>query len=417
MAKKSKSLAIENEDNNKKLIGYRGRWYDVSNFTDYHPGGKVIEKFVGHDATCVIDSMHKHNVLEKRTPVGCYSLSLGNFDRCMNDLEHKFRTEGYYDNSFRWYVRKSITTLLIIVLVFCLVVSGAADENIFCVILTGVFLALFWQQSGMLMHDFMHTQFFQHRLWDEKVGVFFGTVCFGISARWWKDKHIIHHAFTNTVEPEENFVDPQAMEALWAQNVLLFPFHTASWQAFFVKIQHFIFVPITVGLGRIGIIVDSFREEKRLDVWAALLAHWFWVVLLLSYFTSWQKIVFVYWCGCIGEGILHVQLLLNHYSKRFYTMSEKRNEEYYRSMIDCNLNITCPWWMDWLHGGLNFHHEHHSFPRLPRDRLREASVHIKQICSKNNVHYDECCFTVAFCRTIYNLSIVSDKFRKMLKND
>lgn len=56
----------EKESGRKKLIGYRGRWYDITNFIEHHPGGEVIEKFVGQDATCVIDSMHKFNVLDKR---------------------------------------------------------------------------------------------------------------------------------------------------------------------------------------------------------------------------------------------------------------------------------------------------------------------------------------------------------------
>ena len=57
---------------------------------------------------------------------------------------------------------------------------------------------------------------------DERLGVFFGTFCFGISARWWKDEHVIHHALTNTVDYKNNFVDPQAYEEAWVQNEKLF---------------------------------------------------------------------------------------------------------------------------------------------------------------------------------------------------
>ena len=87
-------------------------------------------------------------------------------------------------------------------------------------------------------------------------------------------------------------------------------------------------------------------------------------------------------------------------------------QEYYRTMIDCNLNITCPWWLDWFHGGLNFHHEHHSFPRLPRNKLREASGFIKEICQRHNVLYDECGFFVALRRVLVNLCYLSHKFQK-----
>ena len=55
-------------DREKKLIGYRGHWYDVATFIPHHPGGEVIEKFVGQDATCVIESIHKYDVMKRRRP-------------------------------------------------------------------------------------------------------------------------------------------------------------------------------------------------------------------------------------------------------------------------------------------------------------------------------------------------------------
>jgi len=79
-------------------------------------------------------------------------------------------------------------------------------------------------------------------------------------------------------------------------------------------------------------------------------------------------------------------------------------------MIECNLNIVGPWWMDWFHGGLNFHHEHHCFPRLPRNRLREASKLIQEICARHNVHYDQCGFFTALGRTLRNLYLVRNRF-------
>ena len=73
---------------------------------------------------------------------------------------------------------------------------------------------------------------------DEKLGVFYGTFCFGISARWWKDEHIIHHALTNTVDHGNNFVDPQANEELWVQNEKLFYFPMNSIKEFCVGVSN-----------------------------------------------------------------------------------------------------------------------------------------------------------------------------------
>lgn len=49
---------------------------------------------------------------------------------------------------------------------------------------------------------------------DRWVGVFFGSLCLGISAHWWRDEHFIHHAFTNTVKDGES-VDIQMQEEVW----------------------------------------------------------------------------------------------------------------------------------------------------------------------------------------------------------
>lgn len=56
------------DGDDRLLVGYRGKWYDVTHFLDKHPGGDVIRHFVGRDATHVMDSMHKFNVVEHRRP-------------------------------------------------------------------------------------------------------------------------------------------------------------------------------------------------------------------------------------------------------------------------------------------------------------------------------------------------------------
>uniref|UniRef100_H2Z7S6 Fatty acid desaturase domain-containing protein n=1 Tax=Ciona savignyi TaxID=51511 RepID=H2Z7S6_CIOSA len=135
-----------------------------------------------------------------------------------------------------------------------------------------------------------------------------------------------------------------------------------------------------------------------------------WVAALLYNFSTPSSAAFVYVCAAMMQGVLHVQLILNHYCKRFYTKEEHHSMDYYRAMIEANLNITCPVWMDWFHGGLNFHHEHHCFPRLPRNRMREVSSMIREICKTHNVHYDECSFSTALRRTLINMFQKSKQF-------
>lgn len=399
----------------RKYIGYRGQWYDITKFIKHHPGGNIIERFVGQDATHVIETAHRGDVLTLRRPInaGYDGTSPGyqptSFGRQMLALHHRLQKEGFYDSSRDWYVRKGLLVILCNILAFALLYNYG--NFIFIQILCSLLLALFWQQSGMLMHDLMHSQASQKQKIDEFFGVVFGTLCFGISSRWWKDEHIVHHALTNTVEYASGFADPQAVEDVWVQNEKLFPFKRGRLHQILIKVQYWTFLPLCVLVGRFGIMVDSYRLERRKDVWLAFFLHWIWLSAMLSLLPSWKVRFLFYYAASVGEGILHIQLLMNHYSKPFFEKSRMHETEFFRAMVDANINIITPRWMDWFHGGLNFHIEHHCFPRLPRNRLREVSCMIKKICNENDILYDECSFTCAVMRTLSHLKSVSELYQ------
>ena len=51
------------------------------------------------------------------------------------------------------------------------------------------------------------------------------------------------------------------------------------------------------------------------------------------------------------------------------------------------MNWSCPFWLDWFHGGLQFQIEHHLFPGLPRHNLRKASLLVHPLCRDLELHY------------------------------
>ena len=50
-------------------------------------------------------------------------------------------------------------------------------------------------------------------------------------------------------------------------------------------------------------------------------------------------------------------------------------------------NVSCPVWMDWFHGGLQYQIEHHLYPDLPRHQLRAASGYVRPMCAKLGIRY------------------------------
>lgn len=64
------------------------------------------------------------------------------------------------------------------------------------------------------------------------------------------------------------------------------------------------------------------------------------------------------------------------------------------------MNWSCPVWLDWFHGGLQFQIEHHLFPRMPRHNLRAAARHVRAACQQLGLEYH--------CPTFWQVQHVSD---------
>jgi delta8-fatty-acid desaturase len=83
--------------------------------------------------------------------------------------------------------------------------------------------------------------------------------------------------------------------------------------------------------------------------------------------------------------LLHVQITLSHW--RMPTADLGPSESFPQHQLRTTLDISCPPWLDWLHGGLHFQAVHHLFPRLSRHNLRMASVLVREFAEKTKVKY------------------------------
>merc|ERR1711990_1210574 len=100
-------------------------------------------------------------------------------------------------------------------------------------------------------------------------------------------------------------------------------------------------------------------------------------------------------------GVLHVQICLSHFSMATYHDCGGNNvkgenfegsDEWFRMQVATTMNIDCPWWMDWFHGGLQFQIEHHLFPRVPRHNLREVQRMVKDFCKREGLYHHSVSF-------------------------
>lgn len=328
--------------------------------------------------------------------------------------------------------------------------------HLYRAVLGGISLGLFWQQCGFLMHDLMHNELTHNRRIDQPLGVLFGSILLGVSAHWWRDEHFEHHAFTNSVVTRKTtppsdgassratallplhsvtrpvYVDPQMAEEVWAQNPKLFglffstrPHSTALMSVFntlkkyalrfCVTYQSFLWLPLCVIAGRPAIMLTGLLRERRWFEIAALFSHNVLMFHVMRHgFSTWALRVLFYASAALYEGILHVQLLISHYAKPWVELDDMfRSVGWYRSQVLCNMNIRNPVWLDWFHGGLNFHIEHHLFPLMPRHRLREASGRVRKACHELGIPYEEVGLFEGIYRTVIHLAHVTRVYRAL----
>jgi len=112
---------------------------------------------------------------------------------------------------------------------------------------------------------------------------------------------------------------------------------------------------------------------------------------LFGYFLVWRtlpdwytRIGFVLISHMSGM-LLHVQITLSHWGMPTCDMGD--DESFAQKQLRTTMDVLCPIWLDWLHGGLQFQAIHHLFPRVPRHNLRNLQPLVKEFCEDTGIKY------------------------------
>jgi len=180
-----------------------------------------------------------------------------------------------------------------------------------------------------------------------------------------------------------------------------------------VSFQHFLYYPL-MGLARFNLyaqsIIQMLRDQKVEHRIAEILSEILFIAGL-SYFLTFLptgKEMFLYLVlSHFCAGVLHVQICLSHFSMEVFKPSAPQNWV----VLQCSttMDIACPRWLDWFHGGLQFQIEHHLFPRLPRYRLRAVKPQVQALCDKYKLPYHEPGFLRANVEMIDTLRSIAKK--------
>ncbi|KAJ1800274.1 hypothetical protein LPJ59_001215 [Coemansia sp. RSA 2399] len=431
------------------LVIINGLVCKLNGFIDKHPGGPLaIQHMVGRDATDEVTCMHPREVLDDRMPrwavarfvadasygkhavsfvedmelpysaarsssgsgeqhpqpggsAAAEELDYAAIQRDYRKLEAHLRAAGFYQCRYSDYAYEAARYAALFAVAVGLILAGPHSAWTF--LAAGVSTAMLWQQLAFFAHDLGHNELTGRRKFDMVLGICVGNLLGGLSVGWWKKNHNTHHIVTNDPDNDPDIqhlpffaVSTRLFESRWStyyQRVMHFDAAARS----LVALQHRLYYPIMC-FARYNLYVQSwsylafsaFAPFRWLEIGCiALFLAWFGYLVALI--PTWPlRALYVAVANSISA-IIHIQITLSHFAMSTES-PDPVHECYAARQVRTTMDVACPRWLDWFHGGLQFQIEHHLFPRVPRHRLREVQPLVKALCRKHRMDFMEFSF-------------------------
>ncbi|KAK3388002.1 fatty acid desaturase [Podospora didyma] len=275
-------------------------------------------------------------------------------------------------------------------------------------ITSAIMLGTFWQQIMFTAHDAGHRAITKNFVVDTLIGMFVADFCCGLSIGWWKSSHNVHHLITNSPEHDPDIQNtpifataPAFLKNLRSSYYDGFIFYWDAAAEFLVPYQAYTYYPI-MGLARFNLYLLSWlhvlsAKSSALGsskAWwirpgeiAFMTCYWYIFGYLLLWCTlpNWTIRVAFVLISHIVTMPLHVQITLSHWGMSHSEMGE--TESFPQRQLRTTMDVDCPAWFDFYHGGLQFQAVHHLFPRVPRHNLRKVQVLVREFCKDTGIPY------------------------------
>jgi fatty acid desaturase len=329
--------------------------------------------------------------------------STGNFA----ELKQLLKKKGLLDKQPVYYTCR-------IALLFGLLVLGVVfllEVHVFWLqLLNAVYLAFVFTQIGLLSHEAGHRQMFHHLWQHDLVGLIGGNLLLGMSYSWWIDKHNRHHSHPNQVDmdpdieiPFLEFTGTEDLESMGKIRQTL------------VKYQASIFFPalMTVALGlqysSVGFLLRHNGKYHALE-WLLLVLHFaLYLALVLLCLPFWQAVIFV----CIHQALtgLYLGAIFAPNHKGMPVLEKGSRLDFLHRQTLTSRNIYAHPITDFWYGGLNYQIEHHLFPSMPRNKLKQAQPIVRAFCQAREIPYHETNVLRSFGEILQHLHHIGSSLR------
>ena len=313
-------------------------------------------------------------------------------------LNQRIQNEGLYRCNYTAYGFECARYTLLFVLTLTFLHWG-------WYVTSALFLGMFWHQIAFTVHDAGHMGITHNFQGDTVIGIIFADFLGGLSVGWWKHNHNVHHVVTNSPEHDPDIehmpffaISHRFLESLrstYYDRVMSYD----AFAKFTLRYQQYLYYPLLC-FGRFNLyrlsweyLILGLGPRKGPAAWhrwfeiAGQVFFWYWFgyeMLYRSIPTNGGRLVFLLVSHMVTMP-LHLQITLSHFAMSTSDLGQA--ESFPQKMLRTTMDVDCPAWLDFFHGGLQFQAIHHLYPRVPRHNLRRCQKLVQDFCEETGIPY------------------------------
>ena len=323
------------------------------------------------------------------------------------ELKRMIKQKGLLEQQPVYYTLKILSTLALLAVGIVLL---PLSNHFWLQLLDAVYLGFVFTQLAALTHDIGHRQVFRTTWKTNVTNLLVANLLVGLSGAWWVDRHNQHHSHPNQFDLDPDIAIPFiSFSVEEARNKPRF-------LRFIVKYQAYFFFPTQV-LVILGFTILSIRfilEKKARYPFAEalliILHYILYIGLLLTCLNIWQALVFLLvQQACTG---LYLGSIFAPNHKGMLMLDRESQLDFLHRQVLTSRNIQAHPLIDFWYCGLNYQIEHHLFPPMPRNRLKEAQRVVKAFCQSRDISYYETSHLQSYKEILSALHEASAPLRK-----
>ena len=405
-----------------KVVAIDGVVYDITNFIQRHPGGKVIEFYLDQDATDVFKAMHYHSKKAEKVLKSLPKITGPGAPAIKNDGDSPFVQDfrklldvwdekGYFDANYPLLAYRIFEIFAFVALSFAIFAAESIIPNPYMRIpMASVVIGVAWTRCGWLQHDGGHCGITGNTRFDHAIQAVVEGFVKGGSASWWRNRHNKHHAKCNVQGKDTDLHTYPFLS--WDINI------AKKLPKKYIVVQHLTFFPLLglyVPLFFFTTKLFMFRKGRYMEGLITLLHFAAYGYVLTQHCGATIPMIAAYFfMGYIVQGIyLGFCFALSHFAMPQIPEGED-DQDWATNAVMTTLNTNPTPFLSWLTGHLNLQVEHHLCPQMPTENLLKIKPDVEALCQKHDVKYNIVTFWEASKFTVGKLKTVANQ-RKLIE--